>query len=84
MAAARVLGELGSKEAVPKLLVVLEDADSAVRETAWIALRLITGKDFKFDPYANEAERAKRVRAWTDWWKKEGGGGDVSKPPSGT
>jgi len=83
MAAARVLGELGARDAVPKLLVVLEDADSAVRETAWIALRVITGKDFKFDPYANEAERAKRVRAWTDWWKKEGGG-DVSKPPSGT
>ncbi len=83
MAAARVLGELGSRDAVPKLLVVLEDQDSAVRETAWIALRVITGKDFKFDPYANEAERAKRVRAWTDWWKKEGGG-DVTKPPSGT
>ena len=33
------------------------------------ALHLITGRDFRFDPNASQAERAKRVRAWQDWWK---------------
>jgi len=80
MAAARVLGEMRVREAVPQLIAMLEDEDSAARETAWIALRVITGKDLKFDSFAPEAERAKRAKAWSDWWKKEG---DAPKPASG-
>lgn len=82
MAAARVLGDMKVREAVPDLIAMLEDPDSAARETAWIALRVITGKDLKFDSFAPEAERAKRVKAWSDWWKKEGGG-DAAKTPAG-
>lgn len=83
MAAARVLGEMRAREAVPQLIAMLEDVDSAARETAWIALRVITGKDLKFDSFAPEAERAKRAKAWSDWWKKEGGG-DAAKVPAGS
>lgn len=79
MAAARVLGEMQAKPAVPPLIDALEDAETAVREAAFVALRTITGKDLKFDPLEkNETERARRVKAWRDWWKKE------SETPSGT
>ncbi|MBL8862637.1 MAG: HEAT repeat domain-containing protein [Planctomycetes bacterium] len=84
MAAARVLGEkLRAREAVPALIEALEDADSAVRESAWIALRAITGKDLKFDSNASEAERSKRAKAWSEWWKKEGAPAEPPKPPAG-
>jgi hypothetical protein len=72
MAAARVLGDMQAKGGVPALIDALEDSETAVREAANIALRTITNKDFKFDPLAIEAERARRVKAWRDWWKKEG------------
>jgi hypothetical protein len=79
MATARVLGEMQAKAAVPALIDGLEDNETAVREAAFIALRTITGKDLKFDPQAVDAERAKRVKAWREWWKKEG-----EAAPSGT
>jgi len=77
MATARVLGDMQAKAAVPALIDALEDGESAVREAVNLALRAITNKDFKFDPMAIEAERARRVKAWRDWWKKE------SDSPSG-
>jgi len=83
MAAARVLGEkLRARAAVPALIEALEDTEPAVRESAWIALRAITGKDLKFDSSAPEAERSKRVKAWSEWWKKDGDG-DAAKEPAG-
>ncbi len=72
MATARTLQNLGAKPAVPALIDALEDSESAVMEAAMLALRDITQRNFRFDPIASEAERAKRVKAWRDWWKKEG------------
>jgi len=73
MATARVLEDLEARTAVPSLIDALEDASSAVREAAMIALRHITGHDFRFDPTdPSEAKRAKGVKAWRDWWKKNG------------
>jgi HEAT repeat protein len=80
MATARVLGDIQVTSAVPALIDALEDGEAAVREAALGALRVITGKDLRFDPLASEAERAKKVKAWRDLWKKmeeEGG------PPKG-
>lgn len=76
MATARVLGDIQVPAAVPALIDSLEDGEAAVREAALGALRVITGKDLRFDPLASDAERAKKVKAWRDWWKKveeEGG-----------
>jgi hypothetical protein len=72
MCVARVLAELGTLQGVPALFDALEDSEPTVRESAWNALRTLTGKDLKFDPQGNEAERAKKVKAWREWWKKEG------------
>jgi hypothetical protein len=74
MCAARVLADLGTLQAVPQLIDALEDSEPTVRESAWNALRTLTGKDFKFDPQGNEADRQKKVKSWREWWKKEGEG----------
>jgi HEAT repeat protein len=76
MATARVLGDLKATTAVPPLIDSLEDVEPAVREAALGSLRALTGKDLRFDPMASESDRAKKVKAWRDWWKKvedEGG-----------
>ncbi|MBK7644054.1 MAG: HEAT repeat domain-containing protein [Planctomycetes bacterium] len=87
MCAARVLADLGTLQGVPALIDALEDAEPTVRESAWHALQTLTGKDFKFDPQANEGERSRKVKQWRDWWKKEGepllnggGSGDPKQP----
>ena len=73
---------------VAALIDTLEDSEQTVRESAWNALRTLTGKDFKYDPQGNEADRAKKVKAWREWWKKEGEGllnqgtPPDSKPPA--
>ena len=80
----RVLGDLDSPEAIEPLIDTLEDEDPAVREMAMVSLRAITGRNFKFDAVASPADRAKKVKAWRQWWKKaqeeflpgSGGGAD--------
>lgn len=73
MATARMLEDLDAAQAVPALIDALEDNQSAVREAAMVALRKITSKSFGFEPVAGATERAKRIKTWRDWWKKEGG-----------
>ncbi|MDA1264732.1 MAG: HEAT repeat domain-containing protein [Planctomycetota bacterium] len=72
MATARMLEDLNARAGVPGLIDALEDNQSAVREAAMVALRKITSRNFGFEPMASPAERVKRVKAWRDWWKKEG------------
>ena len=72
MATARMLEDLDARSAVPALIDALDDSQSAVREAAMVALRQITGKDFRFEPVDTDAERAKKVKAWRAWWKKSG------------
>jgi HEAT repeat protein len=72
MATARVLGGMLARPAVPALIEALDDQDTAVREAAFMALKEITGRDFRYDPYASEGERAKRIKAWREWWEDEG------------
>ena len=88
MCAARVLADLGTLQGVPALIDALEDSEPTVRESAWRALQTLTGKDFKFDPQANEGERSKKVKLWREWWKKDGepllNGGTAPEGKSGT
>lgn len=70
MAVARVFGDLGAPEAVDSLIFALEDEEAVVREAAMVSLHAITGRDFRFDPMAGAAERAKKVKAWREWWEK--------------
>lgn len=67
MATARVLGELDSLEAATGLIEALADTQAAVREAAVVSLRLISGKDFRFDPLGKEGDRAKAHSAWRKW-----------------
>ena len=72
LSVARALGTLRSPPSIGPLIEALEDADAAVREMAYVALKSVSGRDFPFDPLSSDAaERAKRVRVWQDWWKKE-------------
>jgi HEAT repeat protein len=69
---ARVLSELGSPLAIPALIDALDDGESAVREAAYAALRTLTQRDLPFDhKEEDKAERARRIKAWRDWWEKE-------------
>jgi uncharacterized coiled-coil protein SlyX len=70
MAACRHLGDLGAVEAIPALIDTLEDEEVAVREAALSAVRGLSGQSIPFDPGAKEGERAKRVKAWRDWWEQ--------------
>jgi len=72
MVTASALGELGSPAAIPALIDALEDEESAVREAAYTALRTLTKRDLPFDPLSDDAAaRARRVKAWREWWEKE-------------
>ena len=68
MATARVLGDLDSFEAVPGLIDALSDSQAAVREAAVVALRILSGKDFRFDPLGKEGDRNKAQSSWRKWW----------------
>jgi len=70
MAVARLLGELGSHTAIPALIEALEDEEVSVRESALVSLRNLSGQSFPFDPKARDGDRAKRVKAWRDWWEQ--------------
>ena len=70
MATARVLGDLKSTKATSALIEALNDQDSSVREAAYISLCSITNKSFPFEAHQEPADRAKKIKAWQDWWKK--------------
>lgn len=70
MAVARVFGDLGAPEAIDALISALEDEEAVVREAAMVSLHAITGRNFRFDPMASAAERAKKVKEWRRWWEK--------------
>ena len=72
MATARILGDLEAPVGIEPLIDALEDSEASVREAAVVSLRSITGRSFQFNPGAKESDRAKRIKAWRDWWKKSG------------
>ncbi len=70
MATARILGDLEAPVGIEPLIDALEDSEASVREAAVVSLRSITGRSFQFNPGAKESDRAKRIKAWRDWWKR--------------
>lgn len=70
MAAARILGELGAVDAIPGLIDALEDPEMSVREQAFVSLRKVSGQSLPFDPDGKDVDRAKRVKAWREWWDR--------------
>ncbi len=72
LSTARILGELQALEAVNGLLDALLDPEASVREAAAEALRATTKRDFGYDALADEADRARKVKLFRDWWKKAG------------
>lgn len=70
MATARVLGDLGSNKAIGALIEAMEDPETPVREAAYVALCTVSKRNLPFDALAEPAERARKIRAWQDWWKK--------------
>jgi hypothetical protein len=58
--------EARDRNAVQKLVDLLEDSSSAVRLYAILALRGLTGEDFGYRYYDKEATRAVSVRRWRD------------------
>jgi hypothetical protein len=81
MAACRHLGDIGAVEAIPGLIDALEDEEASVREAALVSLRALSGQSIPFDPLARDGDRAKRVRAWRDWWDEASK--DLLPPPRG-
>lgn len=68
---ARSLGmgqNLPDSVVVPTLLARLDDPDAVVRMAAHEELRLRSGKDFGYAPWADPPERAAAVHAWKQWW----------------
>ncbi|HEX4052744.1 MAG TPA: HEAT repeat domain-containing protein [Tepidisphaeraceae bacterium] len=55
--------------AIPRLVLDLDDKDSAVRFAAINALRRITGEDFGYRYYDNELDRRPAVMRWQKWLK---------------
>ena len=79
MAVARVLGDLKVPASVERLIDALEDGEAVVRESAMVSLRDITGRNFKFDAVASSSDRAKKVKAWRQWWSKAREGFEPSR-----
>ena len=70
MAVARLLGDLGALQAIPALIDTLDDDEVSVRESALDSLRKLSGQSIPFDAKARDGERAKRIKAWREWWEK--------------
>ena len=58
--------EARDRNAVQKLVNLLDDSSSAVRLYTILALRGLTGEDFGYRYYDNEVARAASVRRWRD------------------
>jgi hypothetical protein len=64
------LGYADMDEALPGLVICLEDSDPDVRHEAIDALFFRTGEDFGFQPDAPEEEREEALKKWRRWLNK--------------
>jgi HEAT repeat protein len=55
---------------LPRLIDLLEDADSDVARAAHRALKSLVGQDFGPAAGATPAERSRAIKAWREWLSK--------------
>jgi hypothetical protein len=61
VAVLRALARIPAEESVPRLLAFYRRATGRSQREAWIALRMLTGRNFACD----------EPRLWDDWWREE-------------
>lgn len=61
-------GQAPPEQAIPALIQKLEDPDSVVRLAAHEKLKQISGKDFGYEPWADDASRQAAISRWKSWW----------------
>ncbi len=67
--AATLADRLPDERAIPPLIARLDDPDPVVRMTAHEELKKRTGKNFGYEPWLEEAERAPARDKWRSWWQ---------------
>lgn len=70
--AARSLGNLGDRQALPAFVKLLESSDPRIRSRSVQTLRGLTGQKIAFGAYDNDAARARGRKEWQEWLAKEG------------
>ena len=63
------LSEFRHPDSVDTLLGALVDSEAIVRNTAYLALKKLTGEEFPFDPDASRDARLAAQRQWQQWWQ---------------
>ena len=71
-AAALACAMKDEKAHVPRLIEMLQDPEAPVARAAHAALKSLTGQDFGPAAEAGQADVARAVAAWKDWWGKNG------------
>ncbi len=66
------LKNLGSREAIPALLAMLNDPEAQVRQVAHFSLQSLTGRRIKLSSSASRTETAQAAEQWHAWWRKNG------------
>ncbi len=62
-------GTQKDRKAIPRLIVYLDDNDSAIRFAAITALTSITGQTFDYRYYDDSQERQPAIQRWQQWLK---------------
>ena len=69
---ATLLGEIGYKPAVPRLLRLgLRDVDTTVRSASVASIRTLAKQNFKYFPNAVPRLRDDALKRWDKWWAGE-------------
>ena len=63
------LSEFRDPDSVDTLLGALADSEAIVRNTAYLALKKLTGETFPFDADAPRDARQNSLRQWQQWWQ---------------
>ena len=58
------------KKLIPDLIRLLEDDETAVVKAALAGLKELAKQDFGPDANSSQADRAKAITQWKEWWAK--------------